>query len=133
MRSVIQQSVILAASAQSLYAMYLDPVVHAEITGLPVDIDTKPGSPFRAFDGNLSGQMLTVVEPRLIVQSWRSVHFNDGDPDSTLILTFTPEGAAGRIDLIHLDVPSHDYLGVTDGWETHYWAPWRRYLARDGA
>ena len=131
MRSIIQQSVILAASAQSLYAMYLDPVVHAAITGAPVTIDPKPGAPFRAFDGSLSGNMLTVVEPRLIVQSWRSVHFNDEDPDSTLILTFTSEGSAGRIDLIHLDVPSQDYLGVTNGWETHYWTPWRRYLARD--
>jgi activator of HSP90 ATPase len=133
MRSIIQQSVILAAPAQSLYAMYLDPVIHAEITGAPVAIDTQPGTPFRAFDGSLSGQMLTVVEPRLIIQSWRSVHFNDVDPDSTLILTFTPEGAAGRIDLIHLDVPSQDYEGVTNGWETHYWTPWRRYLARDGS
>jgi activator of HSP90 ATPase len=131
MRSIIQQSVILAAPAQSLYAMYLDPVTHAAITGAPVMIGTTPGTPFRAFDGSLSGHMLTVVEPRLIVQSWRSVHFNDSDPDSTLILTFTPEGEAGRVDLVHLDVPSQDYLGVTNGWETHYWTPWRHYLARD--
>jgi activator of HSP90 ATPase len=131
MRSIIQQSVILAAPAPTLYAMYLDPVAHAQITGAPVTVDTEPGAPFRAFDGSLSGQMLAVVAPRLIVQSWRSVHFNDDDPDSTLILTFTAEGASGRIDLIHLDVPNQDYLGVANGWETHYWTPWRRYLARD--
>ena len=130
MRSIIQQTVILTASARSLYAMYLDPVVHAEITGAPVTIDTTPGAPFRAFDGSLTGHMLTVVEPRLIIQSWRSVHFSDNDVDSTLIMTFTAEGTSGRIDLVHLDVPSHDFLGVTNGWETHYWTPWRRYQAR---
>jgi hypothetical protein len=129
MRSTIQQSVVLAASARSLHAMYLDPIAHAEITGAPVTIGPKPGDPFRAFDGSLSGHMLAVVEARLVVQSWRSVHFNNDDPDSTLILTFTAEGAAGRIDLIHLDVPGQDYLGVSNGWETHYWTPWRRYLA----
>ena len=130
MRSIIQQSVILAASAQALYAMYLDPAVHAEITGAPVTIGTEPGAPFRAFDGNLSGSMLTVQAPTLIVQSWRSTHFNDDDPDSTLILTFTSQGDAGRIDLVHLDVPAQDYQGVADGWESYYWTPWRRYLAQ---
>src|ERR1035438_2130778 len=94
MRSIIQQSVILAASAQALYAMYLDPAVHAEITGAPVTIGGEPGAPFRAFDGNLSGSMLTVQAPTLIVQSWRSTHFNDDDPDSTLILSFTSQGDA---------------------------------------
>jgi hypothetical protein len=48
---------------------------------------------------------------------------------STLILAFTPEGTNGRIDLVHLDVPAHNYHGVVEGWETHYWGPWRRYLA----
>lgn len=134
MRSIIQQSVILPAPAQTLYSMYLDPVVHSEITGAPVTIGTTTGAPFRAFDGNLSGTMLAVAAPTLIVQSWRSTHFNDDDPDSTLILTFTPlgtpQGEVGRIDLVHLDVPSQDYQGVADGWETYYWTPWRHYLAR---
>ena len=62
-------------------------------------------------------------------QSWRSTKFNDGDPDSTLVLAFTPEATNGRVDLVHLDVPAHNYQSVIEGWETHYWGPWRRYLA----
>jgi uncharacterized protein YndB with AHSA1/START domain len=134
MRRVIQQSVILPAPAQTLYAMYLDPTAHAKITGAPVTIGAAAGTPFRAFDGSISGTMLTVVAPRLIVQSWRSVHFNDDDPDSTLILTFTPHatslGEQGRIDLVHLDVPDQDYQGVVDGWDAYYWTPWRAWLGR---
>ena len=38
-------------------------------------------------------------------------------------------GTNGRIDLVHLDVPAHNYQSVVEGWETHYWGPWRRYLA----
>jgi activator of HSP90 ATPase len=129
MRTLIKQSVLLPALAESLYAMYLDPATHAEITGAPVIISSQSGSPFRAFDGRLSGTMLSVIAPRLVVQSWRSVHFNRDDPDSTLILAFIAEGNSGRIDLVHIDVPQHDYQGVTQGWQTHYWEPWRRYLA----
>jgi activator of HSP90 ATPase len=130
MRSIIQQSVVLPAPADALYAMYLDPAGHAQIAGGPVTIEAKAGAAFKAFDGAISGTVLTVVAPALIVQSWRSIHFGAEDPDSTLILTFTQQGENGRIDLIHLDVPEQDYQGVVDGWERFYWTPWRQLLAR---
>ena len=129
MRSVIQQSVVLPAPAESLFEMYLDAQAHAAFTGFPVAIGAEPGAAFHAFNKQISGQILAIVRPQLIVQSWRSVKFNEADPDSTLILTFTPEpNNHGRIDLVHLDVPDHDFQGVTDGWQTHYWKPWQTYL-----
>lgn len=128
MRSIIYQSVTLPARAEALFDMYLDPARHAAITGQPVIISEQSGSDFRAFGDMLSGTMLMVVRPRLIVQSWRSAIFNSEDPDSTLILSFAPKDDEGQIDLVHLDVPDHDYDGVTEGWEKFYWTPWREYL-----
>lgn len=95
---------------------------------MPVTISDSPGSSFSAFDGALSGSMLQVVPPSVVVQSWRSVSFYDSDPDSTLILFFHNDGNEGRIELIHLDVPDQDYDGVTEGWEKFYWKPWRDFL-----
>lgn len=130
MRRLIAQSVVLPAPAEHLYATYLEPALHAAVTGAPVTVGAESGAPFRAFGGQITGTMLTVVAPRLIVQSWRSVNFLEGDPDSTLILAFVPEGKNGRIDLIHIDVPEQDYQGVSEGWEKYYWAPWKRHLAQ---
>lgn len=130
MRSIIRQSVALPAAAQRLFEMYLDPAEHAAFTGMPVVIGPESGAEFRAFDGQLTGSILAVAAPRLVVQSWRSVKFRADDPDSTLILLFTPEDDQGRIDLVHLDVPDHDFEGVTEGWPKHYWKPWRAYLER---
>ena len=133
MRSIIRQSVVLPAAAEALFEMYLDPVVHSAFTGFPVNIGDESAHPFRAFEGQLSGTMLVVVRPRMIVQSWRSTKFANNDPDSTLILLFSPDASddrSGRIDLAHLDVPEHDYHGVTEGWQQYYWAPWRAYLER---
>ena len=130
MRRIITQSILLTASFDRLYATYLDPVLHASVTGAAVMVGAEPGSVFRAFDGQISGSTLFVIAPRLIVQSWRSINFLESDPDSTLILSFVPEGANGRIDLIHIDVPEQDYQGVSDGWEKYYWEPWKRYLAQ---
>jgi hypothetical protein len=111
--------------------MYLDPGAHGAFTGFPVDIGAEPGALFHAFNKQISGEILAVVQSQLIVQSWRSVKFHDDDPDSTLILKFMPEPSSapqGRIDLVHLDVPEHDFRDVTDGWHKHYWDPWRTYL-----
>ena len=86
MRSIIYQSVVLPAPAALLFDMYMDESQHAAFTGHPVTIDEQSGAAFGAFDGMLSGTILKVVRPRLIVQSWRSLNFAEHDPDSTLIL-----------------------------------------------
>ena len=132
MPKTIQQSVTLPAPAEVLFDMYMDPAEHAAFSGAPVTIGAAPGSEFRAFNGMLSGKILHVAAPRLIVQLWRSVHFKPEDLDSTLILTFTPAGAEGRIDLVHANVADQDYDGVNQGWEQYYWTPWRQHLQRRG-
>jgi uncharacterized protein YndB with AHSA1/START domain len=129
MRSVIRQSIELPASAERLFEMYLDPTTHQEIIGASVDIGNKRYSKFKAFDGALTGMIREVIKRRLIIQSWRSDAFKTEDQDSTLILSFTPERDEERIDLMHLDVPDHDYDGVNQGWEKYHWTPWRAYLA----
>ena len=130
MARIIRQSVTLPASARELYAAYLSPRRHAAITGDKVVIGSRPGAKFRAFGGALSGRILQAVPGRLIVQAWRSTAFRKSDADSTLILRFTPRGRRGRIDLVHVNVPAHDYHGVNNGWKQYYWRPWRRYLKR---
>ncbi len=32
--------------------------------------------------------------------------------------------------LVHANVPEHDHKGVTRGWPTYYWQPWKEYLKR---
>lgn len=128
MSQPIHQSVVLPASPKQLFDTYLDSKGHEGFTGAPAKIEAKAGGEFRAFDGMLHGKIVQLVPSRLIVQSWRSVSFKDGDSDSTLILCFTPEGDETRIDLVHLDVPDHDREGVKEGWVGHYWNPWRDHL-----
>ena len=128
MRSSISQSIVLPAPAEELFEMYLDASLHEAITGAAVIIGKESGAEFSAFGGALSGTILTVVPATLIVQSWRSTQFKPDDADSTLILNFRSEGGSGRIDLVHLDVPDHDYEGVTEGWKKLYWIPWQEYL-----
>ncbi len=131
MPRTIQLAASLPARPERLFDMYLDPVEHAAFTGSPVTIAAHVGAPFRAFNDILSGTILQVVPKRLVVQSWRFPHWGPDDLDSTLILTFLPEGDGGRIELTQINVVDHDFAGVSHGWEKYYWTPWRAYLSEE--
>jgi activator of HSP90 ATPase len=118
----------LPAAPDTLFDMYLDATAHAAFTGAPVTIEPRPGAPFRAFDGQISGTILHIEPKRLIVQTWRSIHFSSNDVDSVLVLSFWPEEAGARIELVQINVADSDFAGVSHGWEKYYWGPWRAYL-----
>ncbi|HYA59322.1 MAG TPA: SRPBCC domain-containing protein [Burkholderiaceae bacterium] len=128
MPRTVTLAVALPRPPARLYSMYLNAREHAAITGSPVTIAARPGAPFKAFGGALSGTILQVVPKRLIVQSWRSSNFAKRNLDSTLILSFWPDPAGGRIELTHVNVADEDFAGVSEGWSKYYWLPWRAYL-----
>jgi len=123
----------LPAPPDRLFDIYLDPNAHAAFTGLPVTIAARPGAPFQAFDGQLSGTILHVEPKRLIVQTWRSANWSASASDSVLVLSFWPEQGGGRIELSHINVADDDFAGVSHGWEKYYWTPWRAYLLAHGS
>jgi activator of HSP90 ATPase len=118
----------LPAPPDRLFDMYLSARDHSAFTGAPAHVAPQAGSEFNAFDGALTGTILHVAPKRLIVQSWRSINWPADSIDSTLTLSFWPQGDGGRIELAHINVPDVDFAGVSHGWEKYYWTPWRRYL-----
>ena len=56
------------------------------------------------------------------------MNFHKTDPDSILVISFSQEGKQGRIDLVHINVPAQDHVGVKNGWITYYWKPLAKYL-----
>ena len=126
------KNVILAASFRTspeiLFDMYLCADSHSAITGAPVTISAESGSPFRAFNGMLSGTMLHVEPKKLIVQTWRSANWSEEALNSVLTLSFWPLGDGARIELVHINIPEDDFAGVSQGWEHAYWKPWRDNL-----
>ncbi|HMD32354.1 MAG TPA: SRPBCC domain-containing protein [Candidatus Acidoferrales bacterium] len=130
MTKAIQQSTKFNATPQALYEMYMDSKQHSAATGGSARLSRKPGGEFTAWNGMLRGKNLLLVPNRMIVQAWRSCNFPSSAPDSILILSFTKEGSGTRVDLVHVNVPPQDYKGVSKGWPTYYWKPWKRHLAK---
>ena len=129
MANTVHLAVELAASPEDVFDAYLNPKLHAKITGHPVVIAPRAGAKFEAFGGTLQGKILQVVPKRLVVQSWRSSMWKATDVDSTLVLNFMKQGRRGTIiELTQVNVPDHDFAGVSHGWEYYYWGPWKKFL-----
>jgi activator of HSP90 ATPase len=129
MLRIVQQSVDFSAPAANLYAMYLDPAAHAGFTGGgSVSMSADPGTEWSAFDGRIHGRILALTPARQIVQSWRSFEWQDEEPDSVLMLRFTPSVAGATVDLAQVGVPERLYDTLMAGWPMRYWNPWRSYL-----
>jgi len=131
MTDPIRKSVRLPASPQSLFKTFLDSKLHTAMTGMPAKTSPKPGAKWSAFGGAIWGRNLLIIPNKLIVQAWRSKHFGKSDPDSILILTFSGTAKSAHIDLVHVNVPTQDYKGVSEGWPKFYWSPWKEYLRRE--
>ena len=58
MPRTIHIAAALPASPDELFDMYLDPELHAAITGAPASIGARAGAEFSAFDGGLEGKIL---------------------------------------------------------------------------
>jgi activator of HSP90 ATPase len=131
------RNIVLAASLPAppdrLYDMYLDATLHGAFTGFPVTIAARAGAEFRAFGGGITGTILHVEPKRLIVQTWRPKNFPAAAIDSVLVLSYWPEGAGGRIELVQANVADEDFAGVSEGWAKFYWNPWRTYLTAASA
>ena len=128
MTPAIQQRVTFNASPHQLFRLYMDSKQHSAATHGKAVVSQKAGGMFSAFDGMIKGKTLAMVPNRMIVQSWRAKHWSKADLDSILVLTFSKTKRGAHVDLLHANVPKHDHQGVTLGWESYYWKPWRAYL-----
>ncbi|HTR48249.1 MAG TPA: SRPBCC domain-containing protein [Verrucomicrobiae bacterium] len=129
MTKAIQQSVRFKATPAELFEMYLDSKQHSAATGGKATMSRKAGGAFTAWNKQIWGTNLQIVPNRLIVQAWRSVNLKPGDADSILVLKFSKTPGGARVDLVHVNVPQQDRQGVSKGWPTYYWRPWKKYLA----
>jgi activator of HSP90 ATPase len=111
-----------------LFNLYLDSKEHAAVIDDKVTISRTVGAPFAAFGGMLRCRNLMIVPGKLIVQSWCAKSWKKKNPDSILVLLFSNTSRGGQIELIHVGMPSYDYLPIRKGWQTYYWKPWKNYL-----
>ncbi len=130
MPRTIKQIVAFPASPDRLYRIYLNPREHGAACGWGrVSIDARAGGRM-AVAPHITGKFLHLVPGRLIAQTWRGANWKKSDADSILVLSLSPARGGSRLEMVHTNVPDASAKSITGGWRTHYWKPWKAYLAK---
>ena len=97
------------------------------MTGGAARVSAVVGEDFETWDGYIRGQNLELEPVRRILQSWRTADFDEGDPDSSLEITFEAEGEGTRITIHHRALPQHG-MQYQQGWTLSYFTPMQAYF-----
>jgi activator of HSP90 ATPase len=75
-------------TAEEMYQTFTDPQRLAAFTRAPPRVfeGAKPGGKFAIFDGNVSGEFVTLESPKKIVQKWRLKQWPEGHMSSQEII-----------------------------------------------
>jgi uncharacterized protein YndB with AHSA1/START domain len=127
----VRLTAVLPATADRVYAAWLDSAEHSKMTGGAATVDPNVGGEHSAWDGYVSGRTLELEPGRRIVQSWRTTDFPLGAADSRLEvhLLDVDEGRC-EITLIHSDIPEGQGAKYDEGWREHYLVPMQKYFGK---
>jgi hypothetical protein len=114
---------------ERLYEIYVDSGEHANATGQPATIEPREGGGFSAYGGYLTGKFIRLLPGQLVVQFWRSGHFNETNPDAILSIAFRKnEFGQAETELVLTNVPDEVTRHDNSSWNYFYWEPFRAYL-----
>ena len=122
-------STMLMAPAHRVYEAWLSSDEHAAMTGGAAQIDRTVGGKFSAWDGYITGTTLELEPSRRIVQSWRTVEFPTGAPDSRLEIVLDDTADGTRLTLKHSDIPAGQGSTYESGWVDNYFEPMKDYFS----
>ncbi len=128
MATTIRQTVTFDAPPHTVFEALLDSKQHAAFTGQKASISRKVGGKMTAGDGYIEGKNLRIEKDTLIVQTWRTTDFKEGDPDSQVMFHFSKKGKGTRLMFVHSKVPDRLAEEFRQGWIDFYWVPLKAYL-----
>lgn len=118
---------MISSPPEAIYNAWLDSAAHSKMTGSPATVSDKVGGEFTAWDGYIQGTNLELDPGKRIVQSWRTLEFQDSEADSRVEITFESDNGGTKIVLFHSILPPHGGQ-YEDGWEESYFQPMKKYF-----
>lgn len=127
MQLEFEVSTILSAPPSVVYRAWLTSHTHAAMTGGGAQVSNEVGGRFEAWDGYISGQNLALEPDHVIIQSWRTIEFQESEEDSRVEIRLDNHPEGTHLTLRHTHLPAHGEQ-YRQGWEDHYFGPMRTYF-----
>ena len=109
-------------SPEIIFEAWLTSDGHTQMTGGEANCNDVIGKQFSAWDGYITGENLEIIPFTKIVQSWRTMDFNEHEDHSIIEIYLTPNEEGCNLKLIHKNIPEGQ-PNYEQGWEEHYFEP----------
>lgn len=126
--TTITQTVVVQTTPEEVFRAFVDPRVHAAVTGAAATGSARVGGRFTAWDGYISGVNRVVERPRRLVQAWMTTEWPDGAEPSQVEFVFTAVKGGTKIRMVHSRVPAAQAASYRQGWIDYYWEPLKAYF-----
>ncbi|GLQ46314.1 hypothetical protein GCM10007862_13650 [Dyella lipolytica] len=127
-RTSLHYDIDFKSSPQRIYEALLDAKQFAAFSGLPAEIEPKPGGAFSLFGGQIVGRHIELIANQRIVQAWRPTHWDAG-VYSIVRFELKPRGSESSLAFDHTGFPAGEFDHLDWGWHHHYWEPLKKFLA----
>ena len=127
-KTTLHYEIEFKVPSQRVYAALLDSKQFAAFTGMPAEIDAKPGGTFKMFNAMIEGRNVELIENQRIVQAWRPASWEAG-VYSIAHFEIKPSGAESTLIFNHIGFAAGLADHLDSGWKGHYWEPMKKYFA----
>ncbi|KAJ3177798.1 hypothetical protein HDU87_004320 [Geranomyces variabilis] len=117
--TTIKQTIEFSASPRDIFETLVDKQRVQGWTRGKAEVGREVGSKFCLFDGNITGEVVEVVENKKLVQKWRLKSWPAGH-FSTVEFEFS-EKAGTTLKVTQSDVPIAEKDSTEKNWQTYYW------------
>jgi len=126
--TAIDQVVKFHCTPEQLYLFLTDGKFQTAVTGAKAVISKKAGGKFSAWDGYITGKLITLQPPSLIVQEWSAVDMPRGHISLVTFNIIPLPKNRTQLTMKHENLPSAMAAGFDRGWKDFYWKPFKTWL-----
>lgn len=118
----------IEATAKEIYTAWLSSEGHSKMTGGEAVVSDKVGESFTAWDGYIVGKNIALEPYRRLLQSWRTLQFEEEEKDSQIEILLNEIDGLTELTLIHTNVPESGEHYIK-GWYKSYFQPMKFYFS----
>jgi activator of HSP90 ATPase len=122
----IHQEADFTASPQRVYAALVSTKEFTAFSGMPASVTNAVGGAITLFEGHITGRNVELLPGKRVVQAWRTVDWPAG-VYSIARFELTAKGTGTHLVFDQTGFPEAERASLAAGWESHYWAPLRKY------
>lgn len=111
-----KKTFIINADITDVYSALTNPVTIELWSGYPAVMDTKAGTQFSMWNGDITGQVIESAENKKLVQEW---YFGEQEEKSVVTIYLIRDYGSTEVTVEHTNIPDDDFENISEGWREY--------------